>query len=130
MKNPLHKIDTKELVLPDTTMVRDIENRVFQAIVVRCLSDIEGVAPAQGNLFDTLLGRDGQDSLAGVDVEQDEKSRSVHVRVEVNIAYGVSIPEKSEEIQTKIVQQISRLTGLRVAAVHVIFKNLIPKTAN
>ena len=48
------------------------------------------------------------------------------MRVEVNVAYGVSIPEKAEEIQTKIAQEINRLTGLRVSQVHVIFKDLMP----
>jgi uncharacterized alkaline shock family protein YloU len=127
MQTTLNQFDPKEIVLPDTVMIRDIENRVFQAIVVRCLSEIEGVAPGEGSLFASLLGREGQDCVRGVDIEQEDKKRSVAVRVEVNIAYGISIPEKAEEIQTKIAQEINRLTGLRVSRVHVIFKDLIQK---
>ncbi len=126
MQNSLKQFDPKEIVLPDTTMIRDIENRVFQAIVVRCLSEVKGVVPAEGSLFAALLGREGQESVRGVEVEQEDKKRSVSVRVEVNVAYGVSIPEKAEEIQTKIAQEINRLTGLRVSQVHVIFKDLMP----
>lgn len=121
------KIDTKEFELPETVFVRDIENRVFQSIVVQCLARIEGVALMGGNLFDVLLGRDGSEGLKGIHVSQDEKNHSVNVKVEVNVAYGIHIPQKAEEIQVKIAQDVSRLTGLRVGSVHVVFKNLISK---
>jgi uncharacterized alkaline shock family protein YloU len=49
----------------------------------------------------------------------------VSVKIEVNIKYGISIPEKAEEIQSKIIESISKYTGLHVNCVHVIFKNLV-----
>ena len=39
--------------------------------------------------------------------------------------HGISIPEKSAEIQAKIVQDLIDLTGLHVRQVHVVFKKLI-----
>lgn len=122
----LKQIDTKELELPDTIFIRDIESRVFQSIVLQGLAKIEGIAPLEGNLIDNLLGRECVEGSKGIHVDQEQESHSVNVRVEVNVAYGISIPEKAEEIQHKIAEDISRLTGLRVASVHVIFKNLIP----
>jgi len=127
MHNQLKKIDTKELELPDTVFVRDIETRVFQSIVLQCLNQIEGVALIQGSLFDNLLGRDPMERTGGIFVEQDQKNHAVQVKVEVNVAYGASIPEKAEEIQWKVAREISRLTGLHVGLVHVVFKNLILK---
>ena len=124
MHNPLKQIDTKELELPETVFIRDIESKVFQSIVLQALSQIEGVETLEGNLFDSLLG-DGLDGVKGIHVDQDQKNHSVNVRIEINVAYGICIPEKSEEIQNKILQDISRLTSLHVGAVHVIFKNLI-----
>ena len=120
-------LDTKELELPDTTFVRDIESRVFQAIALKCLSKIEGVYLLESNLIDNLLGRDTAERIRGIHVEQDEDNHSVYIRIEVNILYGISIPEKSEEIQSKIVEEMSSLTGVHVSCVHVIFKNLISK---
>ncbi len=125
MHNKLKQIDTKELELPETVFIRDIESRVFQSIVLQCLSRIQGVALIEGNLFDNLLGRDVENRLSGINVEQDQKSHSVNIKVEINVAYGVSLPEKAEEVQTKIAQDISKLTALHVGCVHVIFKNLI-----
>lgn len=127
MHDQFKEIDPKELQLPDTVFVRDIESRVFQAIVIKCLADIEGVALLEGNLFDNLLGREGNERIKGIHVEQDQKNHSVSIKVEINVAHGISIPEKAEEIQTKITTEVSRLTGLHVACVHVIFKSLIPE---
>ena len=128
MHNPLKQIDTKEVELPETVFIRDIESKVFQSIVLQSLSQIEGVETLEGNLFDSLLG-DSLGGVKGIYVDQDQKTHSVNVRIEINVAYGISIPEKAEEIQNKVLQEISRLTGLHVGTVHVIFKNLIsPKT--
>lgn len=125
MYDQLKNMDVKEIELPDTVFIRDIETRVFQGIAIRALSKIEGVAFLEGNLFDSLLGREIE-SVKGIHVEQDQKKHSVHIRVEINVLYGISIPEKAEEIQTKLVEEVSRWTGLHVASVHVIFKDLIP----
>lgn len=130
MDNPLKEIDLKEVDLPDTLFVRDIETKVFQSMALQCLSQIEGIEVLEGNLLDTLLGRDRLESVKGIHVDQDQKRHLVNIKVEVNVAYGVSIPQKAEEIQNKILECISAWTNLHVGMVHVVFKNLItPKRA-
>lgn len=109
----------------DTVFARDIEGRVFQMIVFRCLEEIAGVALAHGNILDNILGRESHDKLKGIAIEQDQKSHAVNIRIEVNIRYGLSIPDKAEEIQTKVAMNVSRLTGLHVASIHVVFKNIL-----
>ena len=125
MNNQLKQIDTREVEIPETVYVRDIETKVFQSIVVQCLLGIEGIALVEGNLIDNLLGREPAERITGISVEQDQKNPSIQVKLEVNVAYGVSLPEKAEEIQTKVNEELSRLTGLHVSLVHVVFKNLI-----
>ncbi|MBM3208376.1 MAG: Asp23/Gls24 family envelope stress response protein [Chlamydiae bacterium] len=124
MHSPLQNIDTKEVELPETVFIRDIESRVFQSIAVQCLSKIDGVALLEGNFIDSLLGRDSNESVRGIYVQQDPKSHSVSVKLEINVAYGICIPEKAEEVQMKILEEVSSFTGLHVASVHVVFKNL------
>jgi uncharacterized alkaline shock family protein YloU len=124
MYDQLKNMDAREIELPETVFIRDIETRVFQAIALQCLAKIEGISLIEGNLFDSLLGRD-LDRVKGIHVEQDQKKHSVDIRVEINIQYGLSIPEKAEEVQTKLVEEISQWSGLHVATVHVIFKNMI-----
>jgi uncharacterized alkaline shock family protein YloU len=124
-KKGIQKIDTKEFELPDTLFVRDIENKVFQNIILRTLSTIKGITLLEGNFIDYILGRDSLDSVSGIHIEQDDKHPSVAIKVEVNICYGLSIPEKAEEIQTLLAHEITRLTGLHVSSVHVIFADVV-----
>lgn len=112
-----------ELDYPDTTFVRDIENRVFQTIVAQVLSETPGVASVEGNIFDSIFGHE---KIKGITVEQKSKSQSVSVKIEVNMAFGTKIPAKCEEIQSKVIQAITDLTGLHVSHVHVIVKGVIP----
>lgn len=125
MKVDRKRLDTKEFELPETLFVRDIENRVFQGIVLQCLSEIEGIGLVEGNFIENIFNR-GQENVAGIYAEQDNQNHCVNIKVEVNVQYGVSIPAKAEEIQTKIADEITRITGLHVSSIHVIFKNILP----
>ncbi len=127
-KLAMKRVDTGEFELPETLYVRDIENKVFQTIVLQCLAKIEGIGLAGGNFIDNLLGREGPEGIRGISVEQNSQKHCVSVKVEANIRYGLSIPEKSDEIQTKISEEVTRLTGLHVSCVHIIFKNILPET--
>jgi uncharacterized alkaline shock family protein YloU len=124
MYDQLKNMDAREIELPDTIFIRDIETRVFQAICLQTLAKIEGIGLLEGNIIDSLLGRE-LERVKGIHVEQEQKKHSVSIRVEINIAYGISIPEKAEEVQNKLTEEITRWTGLHVASVHIIFKNLV-----
>jgi uncharacterized alkaline shock family protein YloU len=125
MNDKLTQVDTKELELPDTLFIRDIDSKVFQTIALQALLNIEGVSILEGNLIDSFFGRDGPDRIKGIYVEQDLKNHAVTIKIEVNVAYGVALPEKADEIQNKVAHEVSRLTGLHVSCVHVVFKNLV-----
>ncbi len=118
-------IDPREIQLPETVFSRDIESRVIQAIVLQCLEKIEGIEMLEGNLIDNLLGRESSERIKGIYVDQEQKKHAVAIKVEVNIHYGTAIPAKSEEIQEKVVREVTHFTGLHVSSVHVIFKNLV-----
>ena len=128
MYDQLKNMDAREIELPETVFIRDIDTRVFQAIAMQCLAKIEGIGLVEGNLFDSLLGREVE-RVKGIYVTQDQKKQSLEVKVEINVLYGVVIPQKAEEVQEKLAQEISKWTGLHVSSVHVIFKDLIPAPA-
>lgn len=119
------RLDPKEFNLPETSFVSDIDAKVFQGIVLQCLSQIDGVSLVEGNFISSLLGRGGPEVAAGIESEKDSTSQSVNIKIEVNVAYGVSIPQKADEIQSKVAEEITRLTGLHVSSVHVIFRNIL-----
>jgi uncharacterized alkaline shock family protein YloU len=118
------KVDTAEFKLAETVFIHDIENKVFQSIVLQCLAQIDGISLVEGNFIDHLLGRNSE-GLKGIHAEQNEKHQTIDIRVEVNIVYGIPIPEKVEEIQTKISEQITKLTGLHVGSVHIVVRNVV-----
>jgi len=121
-KSEPHQIDTREFDLPETVYSRDIENRVFQGIIVKTLSQISGIGLLEGRFFDNLIGR--IDRIKGISTQQDPTAQSLKVRIEVSIQYGISIPEKAEEIQAAVVEDLVKMTGVRVSEVHVVFKGL------
>lgn len=121
----IKKVDTKEFELPETLFIRDIDNKVFQGIVLECLNQIEGVTLVESTFIDNIFGRSTSDGVRSIQADQDNKNHSVGIKLEVNVLYGVPIPEKAEEIQTNIAEEITRLTGLHVSAVHVVFKNIV-----
>jgi uncharacterized alkaline shock family protein YloU len=125
-KVDMKKVDTKEFELPETMFVSDIDNKVLQGIVLQTLSSIEGISLGEGNFIDTLLGRGQIQNVAGIQAEQDNQSRSIHIKIDINICFGVRIPDKAEEIQTKVSEDLTRLTGLHVSSVHLVFRNVIP----
>lgn len=124
-KNDMQKVDTKEFELPETLFVRDIENRVFQGIILQCLSSIEGIALVEGHFIKNIFDRSSLEGIKGIHVEQDNRNHSVNIKIEVNVYFGYSIPQKAEEIQTICSQEITKLTGLHVSHVHVVFKNIL-----
>ena len=87
MYDQLKNMDSREIELPDTVFIRDIETRVFQGIVLQTLAKIEGIGLLEGNLIDSLLGRE-LEHVKGIHVEQDQKKHSVAIRVEIN---GISL---------------------------------------
>lgn len=117
-------IDVKEIQLPTTDFIFDIETKVIQAICFQCIQKVEGFSSLESGLIDNLLGHE---TYKGINVQQDSKQHAVMIKLEVGIAYGVSLPQKAEQIQSLVVQEISALTGLHVGSVHVIFKHLIVK---
>ena len=74
---PIKTIDTKEFELPDTHFVRDVENNVFQGIVLQCLSKVEGIGLIEGNFIDNIFNRSSLEHVKGIHVEQDNKNHSV-----------------------------------------------------
>lgn len=119
------RFDAKELELPETLFVRDIDNRVFQHLVAQALARVPDVALIGGGFMHNILGRGNTESVSAIHAEQDSQAKSLKIRVDLNIAYGVPIPDKAEEIQNLLNQELTRLTGLHVASIHLVFRGLL-----
>jgi uncharacterized alkaline shock family protein YloU len=116
---------TKEPELPETHYIRHIDNEVFKGIILRCLLQVEGIAPIEGNFLQSLFHLSALDSLKGIEVLQNAQKRSIEIDITVNICSEENIPEKAEQIQTKVCEEITKATGVHVASIHVAFKKMI-----
>lgn len=125
LKDVFEDENKEELPLISPSFDCEIETRVFQAIALQCLAKIEGISLIGGTLIDNLLGREGIERIKGIHIEQDSSTLSVSIKVEVNVFYDVPLFQKAEEIQKKLVEDVTRLSGFKVLGVHVVFKNLI-----
>lgn len=119
------RFDTKELELPETLFVRDIDNRVFQHLVAQALSRVPDIGLVEGGFMHNILSRGNTESVSAIHAEQDSQAKSLKIRVDLNIAYGVAIPDKAEEIQNLLNEELTRLTGLHVASIHLVFRGLL-----
>jgi uncharacterized alkaline shock family protein YloU len=113
----------KEVELSETTFTQDIDIKIFQTIILQTLSEIQGITLLEGGFFDGLLRRG--ENIKGITIEQDPEQHSINIRVELNVFYGVSIPEKAEEIHRNLAKELTKLTGLHIKNVHIVFKGLV-----
>lgn len=112
-----------------TVFLTDIETKVFQAITYQTIKEIGSIELIEGSLFDSLLGGEEGEKIRGIHVECDESNPIVNIKIELNILYGIAIPEKSLEVETKVKQRVTELTGFHVGLIHVTFKNIIFPTS-
>ncbi len=115
--------ESNEYSVPETSYSRDIENNVFRGIVIETLSEISSIGLVEGGFFESFVHN--PEKARGITIVQDPKTRSLSVKIEVAIQYGASIPAKAEEIQTAVVRNLTAITGIHVAEVHVVFKDIV-----
>jgi len=117
------KLDEREIQLPETIYSHDIENGVFQSIVENCIASISGVTLVEGHTNGSFFKKKTPEKQSSISIEQ-HNNHSISVKINLSIEYGLSIPNKSEEVQEAIVKTIIAHTGLHVSHVHIVFTRL------
>lgn len=95
-----------------------IASDVVAIIAALAATETEGVSSMAGNITNELIGKFGMKNLSkGVKVTMEEGL--VHVDIMLNVKYGYSIRNVSEQVQNRVSQQIETMTGLVVPEVNV-----------
>ncbi len=95
-----------------------IASDVVAIIAALAATETDGVSSIAGNITNELIGKFGMRNLAKkVKVAMEEGF--VHVDIMLNVKYGYSIKEVSEQVQNRVSQQIETMTGLIVQEVNV-----------
>ncbi len=95
-----------------------IASDVVAVIAALAATEIDGVYSMAGNITNELISKFGMKNLSkGVKVLME--NGVVRVDMMVNVNYGYSIPDVSEQVQDRVSQQIENMTGLTVSEVNV-----------
>ena len=99
----------------------EIADEVIAVIAGIAASETEGVSALDGragSLQKNIISRLGMQVLSkGVQLSIDDDKVTVDMSLILN--YGVSIPEVTENVQTRVRNEIESMTGLTVEAVNV-----------
>ena len=100
-----------------------IADDVVKTIAAKAATDVEGVYKLAGGVVDEvskMLGK--KRPTNGVKVEVGEVECNIEIYIVVK--YGYKIPEVAEEVQKNVLEEVSRLSGLKVVEVNVYVQNV------
>ena len=100
-----------------------IADDVVKTIAAKATADVEGVYKLAGGVVDEvsrILGK--KRPTTGVKVEVGEVECNIEIYIVVK--YGYKIPEVAEEVQKNVLEEVSRLSGLKVVEVNVYVQNV------
>ena len=100
-----------------------IADDVVKTIAAKAAMDVEGVYKLAGGVVDEvskMLGK--KRPTNGVKVEVGEVECSIEVYLVIK--YGYKIPEVAEEVQKAVLEEVSKLSGLKVVEVNVYVQNV------
>lgn len=109
---------------PETYYEREVGQKAFRTMVLKTLLGIDEVYFLEEDIVDSFLGREGVEGVRGLEVELIENEPALCVKIQVCLGSGCSIPAKVEEIQTKVVQDLTQQTGLHVSRIQVTVEDI------
>lgn len=102
-----------------------VHESVIASIVRKAACAVPGVVRLAGSsLVDNLAEIVGSKRMYDRAISISMGENSVQVEVKVILAYGTHIPEIAETIQLVVVEEITRITGMRVTKVNVVIIDL------
>lgn len=101
------------------------EEKVIETIVGVALQSIDGLISVNGRfLSDMTENFEEQPQVAsGIDVEVGKEE--VAVDLEVIVAYGKDIPKLFAQVQEVVLEEISRLTSLKVKEINIRIADIV-----
>ena len=101
------------------------EEKVIETIVGVALQSIDGLISVNGRfLSDMTENLEEQPQVAsGIDVEVSKEE--VAVDLEVIVAYGKDIPKLFAQVQEVVLEEISRLTSLKVKEINIRIADIV-----
>ncbi|MDD5696992.1 MAG: Asp23/Gls24 family envelope stress response protein [Victivallaceae bacterium] len=102
-----------------------IHGNVVSSIVRRAALSIPGVSRLSGssfvdNIAEIVGSRKIHDRAIAIEIDEDK----VAVEVKLNIIFGYSVPEVAGQVQSAIIEEVEKVTGMTVTRVNVIIQEI------
>ena len=102
-----------------------IHENVIASIVRKATCSVDGVIRLAGSaLVDNIAGFVGSRKIHDRAITSEIDESSVQIEVKVNISYGAYVPDVAQNIQTNVMEQVEKITGMTVKRVNVIVQEL------
>lgn len=102
-----------------------IHENVIAAAVRKATSQVDGVIRLAGStLVNNIAELIGNKTIGDRAISVNIDGETVAIEVKVNINYGVHVPTVAANIQTAVVEEVEKITGMTVTAVNVIVQEL------
>lgn len=102
-----------------------VHESVVASIVRKAACSVPGVVRLAGSsLVDNLAEIVGSKKIYDRAIAIDMGANSVQVEIKVILAYGAHIPDVAEKIQLAVIDEITKITGMKVGKVNVIVIDL------
>ncbi len=102
-----------------------IHENVISSIVRKAACGVEGVVRLAGStLVDNIAEIIGSKRISDRAINVNINGDSVAIEVKVNLAYGVHVPTVASNIQSTVIREVEKMTGMTVTIVNVIVQEL------
>ncbi len=102
-----------------------IHENVIASVVRKATGKVEGVIRLAGStLVNNIAELIGNKTIGDRAISVHMEGSTVAIEVKVNILYGYHVPTVAGNIQTVVVEEVEKITGLTVTSVNVIIQEL------
>lgn len=102
-----------------------IHGNVVSSIVRRAALSIEGISRLAGssfvdNIAEIVGSRKIHDRAIDIEINEDK----VAIEIKVNLIFGYNVPEIAAQVQSVIIEEVEKVTGMTVTSVNVIIQEI------
>ncbi|MBO4647866.1 MAG: Asp23/Gls24 family envelope stress response protein [Lentisphaeria bacterium] len=109
----------------NVTGVVKVHESVISAIIRKAALSVDGVCRLAGNsLVDNIAEIVGSRKVMDRSISVEMQGNSVAIELKIILAYGCCIPEVARNIQTTVIDEIVRISGMQVTRIDILVMDL------
>ena len=102
-----------------------VHESVIASIIRKAACSVDGVIRLAGNtLVDNIAEFVGSKKVMDRAISIEMGDNAVKIEIRVILAYGCKVPEVASNIQTAVIEEISRITGMQVPRIDIVVMDL------